>query len=73
MYINKASYFEALLIYANGGKVPWEAAAYHFMNGAEPVSTMAGQAASRASIDTRLRFRQRSARKPKRVWAAKAV
>lgn len=33
-----------------------------------PVSTMAGQAASRAAIDTQLYFRQRSTRKPKRVW-----
>ena len=29
---------------------------------------MAGQAASRAVIDTQLHFRQRSVRKPKRVW-----
>ena len=33
----------------------------------KPVSTMAGQAASRAAIDTQLDFRQRSPRKPKRV------
>ena len=32
----------------------------------EPVQTMAGQAASRAAIDTQSGFRQRSSRKPKR-------
>lgn len=34
----------------------------------KPVSTMAGQAASRAVSDKQLDFRQRSPRKPKRVW-----
>lgn len=35
----------------------------------KPVSTMAGQAASRTAIDTQLGFRQRSPRKPKQGWA----
>lgn len=38
-----------------------------------PVSTMAGQAASRAAIDTQLDFRQRRPRKPKRMWAARQL
>ena len=35
----------------------------------EPVSTMTGQAVSRAAIDTQWHFRQRIARKPKRGCA----
>lgn len=46
------SYFETILIYANGGEIPWEPG-----YAGPPVSTMAGQAASRAVIDTQLRFR----------------
>lgn len=40
--------------YANGGKIPWEVVNKCLR---KPVSTIAGQAASRAAIDTQLDFR----------------